>query len=131
MGGHVLDHLVLSQRRRFHELTKVIVFTTCLVTIFGVFWWFHKVSYGIEGPVGETWGLQWRKVRISSFRPSFRSLLTFAVLTIELEHLLSRVDGLMYLLRHKCGSHRVRGVSLLHEHTLKFIGCRWLSPADF
>jgi len=61
MGGHVVDHLVLSQRRRFHELTKVIVFTTCLVTILGVFWWFHKVSYGIEGPVGETWGLQWRK----------------------------------------------------------------------
>jgi len=42
----------------------------------------------------------------------------------KLEHLLSRVDGLMYLLRHTCGSHRVRGVSLLYEHTLKFIGCR-------
>ena len=93
MGGHILDHLVLSERRRFHEMTKSVVFGSCLAIIFGVFWWFHKVTYGIEGPVAETWGLGWRKVSI--FSPStvlFDVLPTSVNMYLELEYLLKRID---------------------------------------
>ncbi|KAF8337565.1 glycosyltransferase family 39 protein [Cantharellus anzutake] len=60
MGGHMLDHLVFSEKRRFTETTKSVLLFICGIAIFGTFWWFKGVSYGINGPVGEHKGIQWR-----------------------------------------------------------------------
>lgn len=62
MTGHVLDQLVFVERRKFRESTKNAVFVLCAVAIAGAFWWFRAISFGIEGPVGDHHGWQWRRV---------------------------------------------------------------------
>lgn len=61
MFAHVLDHFVFSARG-ISERTKVIVFGYVSFGIVASFWWFKGVAFGIDGPVAEHWGLQWRKV---------------------------------------------------------------------
>ncbi|KAF8321170.1 glycosyltransferase family 39 protein [Clavulina sp. PMI_390] len=61
MTGHVLDQLVFADRRKFKEVTKNVVFGLCAFAVVGTFWWFRKISFGIEGPVGEQKGWQWRR----------------------------------------------------------------------
>ncbi|KAF5347361.1 hypothetical protein D9756_009876 [Leucocoprinus leucothites] len=60
MLAHVLDHFVFSACR-LSECTKMIVFGVVAFVIVLNFWWFRSVSFGIEGPVNEHWGLGWRK----------------------------------------------------------------------
>lgn len=61
MGGHMSDHFVFSEKRRLKEVTKSVVLFSLGIIIFGTFWWFKGVSYGINGPIGEHTGLLWRK----------------------------------------------------------------------
>jgi len=61
MTGHVLDQLVFAERRKFRESTKNAMFVLCAVAIAGAFWWFRAISFGIEGPVGDHHGWQWRR----------------------------------------------------------------------
>ncbi|KAI4520845.1 glycosyltransferase family 39 protein [Schizophyllum commune Loenen D] len=60
MLGHMLDHFIFSSRR-FSEKTKLYTFGGIAFTIFACFWWFKGVSFGIDGPINEHWGLGWRK----------------------------------------------------------------------
>lgn len=59
MFGHVIDHCVFSAR--WKEKTKRVVFGVATFAIVANFWWFRGMAWGIEGPVNEYWGLQWRK----------------------------------------------------------------------
>jgi dolichyl-phosphate-mannose-protein mannosyltransferase len=61
MAAHVFDHFVFSSRR-FTNKTKWIVFGVIATVIVGNFWWFRGVAFGIDGPINDHWGLQWRKV---------------------------------------------------------------------
>ncbi|KAG2019642.1 dolichyl-phosphate-mannose-protein mannosyltransferase [Coprinopsis cinerea AmutBmut pab1-1] len=60
MLSHVLDHFIFSSRR-FSTKTKSIVFGVIAGIIVFTFWWFKGVAFGIQGPINEHWGLQWRK----------------------------------------------------------------------
>ncbi|KAF7793201.1 hypothetical protein EIP86_004310 [Pleurotus ostreatoroseus] len=60
MLAHMIDHFIFSSRR-LSDKTKWIVFGVCCFTIFSCFWWFRGVAFGIDGPISEHWGLQWRK----------------------------------------------------------------------
>lgn len=62
MLAHILDHFVFTARR-LSDRTKQIIFGVCVALIVGVFWWFKGVSFGIDGPINDHWGLQWRSVR--------------------------------------------------------------------
>jgi hypothetical protein len=64
MAAHVLDHFVFTARR-LSERTKSIVFIVVATAIVGNFWWFRGVTWGMDGPINNHWGLQWRKVRRS------------------------------------------------------------------
>ena len=75
MLGHMLDHFIFSSRR-FSEKTKLYTFGGIAFTIFACFWWFKGVSFGIDGPINEHWGLGWRKVSIFSARSAFLWRLT-------------------------------------------------------
>ena len=61
MTGHLIDQFIFRSRR-LKEQTKYGVFAICVLLIVGTFWWFKGVAFGIEGPIGEHWGLRWRKV---------------------------------------------------------------------
>ncbi|PBK78874.1 glycosyltransferase family 39 protein [Armillaria solidipes] len=60
MFAHLLDHFVFSSRRLATK-AKWIAFGICSSSIFLTFWWFRGVAFGINGPIAEHWGLQWRK----------------------------------------------------------------------
>lgn len=62
MLAHMLDHFIFSSRRLRHQ-TKSIVFGVCAFSIVATFWWFSGLAFGIEGPINDHKGLQWRKVR--------------------------------------------------------------------
>ncbi|KAI6103674.1 glycosyltransferase family 39 protein [Pisolithus sp. B1] len=59
MFAHVMDHCIFSAR--WKEKTKRLVFGVTTFAIVANFWWFRGMAWGIEGPVNEYWGLQWRK----------------------------------------------------------------------
>ena len=61
MLSHVLDHFIFSSRR-YTTKTKNIVFGVLAFILILNFWWFKGVVFGIEGPIDEHKGLQWRKV---------------------------------------------------------------------
>jgi len=84
MFAHVLDHFVFSARG-MSERTKVLVFGYVTFGIVASFWWFKGVAFGIDGPVAEHWGLQWRKVcSTCAFCFLFLALIIFGLLTIML-----------------------------------------------
>jgi len=60
MAAHVLDHFVFTAHR-LSERTKSIVFIVVAAAIVGNFWWFRGVTWGMDGPISDHWGLQWRK----------------------------------------------------------------------
>lgn len=60
MVGHLFNHFVFAAR--ISEKTKWIVFAAAVSVIVGVFWWFRGIAFGITGPIGDYWGLGWRKV---------------------------------------------------------------------
>ncbi|KIL67087.1 glycosyltransferase family 39 protein [Amanita muscaria Koide BX008] len=60
MFAHLLDHFVFSSKR-LSTKTKTIVFGIVTGTIVLTFWWFKGLAFGIEGPINDYWGLQWRK----------------------------------------------------------------------
>jgi dolichyl-phosphate-mannose-protein mannosyltransferase len=61
MFAHLLDHFVFSSRR-LRTKTKAIVFGTCAFSIIACFWWFKGLAFGVDGPITDHWGLEWRKV---------------------------------------------------------------------
>ena len=78
MLAHLLDHFVFTARR-LSVRTKRIVFGVSVFTILACFWWFKGVSFGIDGPINEHWGLKWRSVRDSSFYSLPVAVLTSAL----------------------------------------------------
>ncbi|KAF8889886.1 glycosyltransferase family 39 protein [Infundibulicybe gibba] len=60
MFAHLLDHFVFSSRRLTIK-TKWIVFGVFATAIFGTFWWFKGLAFGIDGPINEHKGLRWRE----------------------------------------------------------------------
>jgi dolichyl-phosphate-mannose-protein mannosyltransferase len=62
MAAHMFDHFVFTARR-LSERTKSIVFAAVAFAIVANFWWFRGVAWGIDGPINDHWGLEWRKVR--------------------------------------------------------------------
>jgi dolichyl-phosphate-mannose-protein mannosyltransferase len=60
MFSHVLDHFVFSSKRLSHH-TKTVVFGIFATLLILSFWWFRGVAFGINGPINEHKGLQWRK----------------------------------------------------------------------
>lgn len=62
MLGHMIDHFIFTARR-LSEMTKNIAFALLSAAVVGVAWWFRGVAFGIDGPIGDHWGLGWRKVR--------------------------------------------------------------------
>lgn len=62
MFAHILDHFVFSSRRLVRK-TKAIVFGVLASVVFGTFWWFRGLAFGIDGPIGDHKGLLWRRVR--------------------------------------------------------------------
>ncbi|EIW84678.1 glycosyltransferase family 39 protein [Coniophora puteana RWD-64-598 SS2] len=60
MFGHVFDHFFFSSRR-LSTKTKRIVFGVVTFLIVANFWWFRGLAWGMEGPINDHWGLQWRK----------------------------------------------------------------------
>ena len=70
MLGHMLDHFIFSARR-LSQRTKAIAFGICATAIFGTFWWFKGMAFGMEGPIDKHWGLGWRKVShfVRAFSP--------------------------------------------------------------
>lgn len=65
MAAHMVDHFVFSARR-LTERTKWIAFGTLVFAVVACFWWFKGVAFGIDGPINDHWGLQWRKVGVYS-----------------------------------------------------------------
>jgi len=98
MAGHVLDQLVFAERRKFKESTKNAVFVVCAVAIAGTFWWFRAISFGIEGPVGDHHGWQWRRVSVV-WRPMLVFISPSYTKLAELERLL----GITRLLCSRAG----------------------------
>jgi len=60
MAAHMFDHFVFTARR-LSERTKSIVFAAVAFAIVANFWWFRGVAWGIDGPINDHWGLEWRK----------------------------------------------------------------------
>jgi hypothetical protein len=63
MLAHMVDHFVFTSRR-LSEKTKWISFGVSAAAIVLTFWWWKGVAFGIDGPINEHWGLQWRKVSL-------------------------------------------------------------------
>jgi hypothetical protein len=79
MAAHMLDHFVFTARR-LSERTKSIIFIIVAGAIVGNFWWFRGVAWGMDGPINDHWGLQWRNVRPFSCLFSKLSRLIFFVI---------------------------------------------------
>ncbi|KAF9045749.1 glycosyltransferase family 39 protein [Hymenopellis radicata] len=60
MFGHLLDHFIFSSKRLTNQ-KKAIAFGVISSIIFLTFWWFRGVAFGINGPITDHKGLQWRK----------------------------------------------------------------------
>ncbi|KAI0080531.1 glycosyltransferase family 39 protein [Panus rudis PR-1116 ss-1] len=60
MLAHLIDHFVFSSKR-LSEKTKWIVFGVVAFSIVACFWWFRCLSFGMDGPIKNHWGLKWRK----------------------------------------------------------------------
>ncbi|KZV87393.1 glycosyltransferase family 39 protein [Exidia glandulosa HHB12029] len=58
--GALLDHFVFSSRR-LNARAKWTVFGLIVFAVVDTFWWFKGIAFGIDGPIGEHKGLQWRK----------------------------------------------------------------------
>lgn len=63
MTAHLLDHFVFSSRH-LQEQTKATVFGIIAFLVVTNFWWFKGLAFGIDGPISDHWGLQWRDVSI-------------------------------------------------------------------
>ena len=61
MLSHVLDHFIFSSRR-YTKKTKNIVFGVLVFIVVFNFWWFKGLAFGVQGPIGDYKGLQWRNV---------------------------------------------------------------------
>ncbi len=64
MMAHLIDHFIFTARR-LSEQTKWISFGVCVFMVVSTFWWFSGAAFGIDGPINDYWGLQWRKVRLN------------------------------------------------------------------
>lgn len=61
MLAHLIDHFVFTTKR-LTEKIKWIAFGVCVFILVSAFWWFKGLAFGMDGPINEHWGLQWRKV---------------------------------------------------------------------
>lgn len=65
MFAHLVDHFVFTAKR-LSEKTKWIAFGALSFSIVACFWWFRGFAFGMDGPINEHWGLQWRKVSLTN-----------------------------------------------------------------
>lgn len=91
MFGHLLDHFIFSSKRLTNQ-KKMIAFGVISSVIVLTFWWFRGVAFGIDGPIADHKGLQWRKVSDLSIGLSSSS------------NVLSRV-GIYTIIRYLCDGH--------------------------
>jgi hypothetical protein len=61
MFAHMVDHFVLTSRY-LTSRTKWIIYGSLITAIVANFWWFRGMAFGIDGPIKDYWGVQWRKV---------------------------------------------------------------------
>ena len=66
MLAHVLDHFIFSSKLLTTKVKNIFFGAFAFLLLFS-FWWFKGVAFGIDGPIAEHKGLQWRSVRFSSF----------------------------------------------------------------
>ena len=66
MLAHVLDHFIFSSKLLTTKVKNIFFGVFAFLLLFS-FWWFKGVAFGIDGPIAEHKGLQWRSVRFSSF----------------------------------------------------------------
>src|SRR6266567_2201083 len=87
MAAHMLDHFVFTARR-LSERTKSIVFGLVVFAIVTNFWWFRGVAWGINGPINDHWGLEWRKVGYEHYFCFRVGLMIFSrgIFMIEISH---------------------------------------------
>jgi dolichyl-phosphate-mannose-protein mannosyltransferase len=62
MLAHVLDHFIFSSKLLTTKVKNIFFGVFAFLLLFS-FWWFKGVAFGIDGPVAEHKGLQWRSVR--------------------------------------------------------------------
>ena len=65
MLAHVLDHFIFSSRLLTTKVKNIFFGVFAFLLLFS-FWWFKGVAFGIEGPIAEYKGLQWRRVCLLS-----------------------------------------------------------------
>ena len=65
MLAHVLDHFIFSSKLLTTKVKNIFFGVFAFLLLFS-FWWFKGVAFGIDGPIAEYKGLQWRSVRFSS-----------------------------------------------------------------
>ena len=75
MFAHLMDHFFFTTRR-LSERTKWIVFGVTAFVIVANFWWFRGLAFGVDGPIKEHKGLQWRKVSAMNLYRLPKRLLT-------------------------------------------------------
>ena len=83
MVAHLLDHFIFSSQR-YTQRTKSIVFGLCAVAVVANFWWFRGLAFGVDGPIKDYTGLQWRKVSIFAIESPKTAGLTYLT---DLEHI--------------------------------------------
>ena len=66
MLAHVLDHFIFSSKLLTTKVKNIFFGVFAFLLLFS-FWWFKGVAFGIDGPIAETKGLQWRSVRFPPF----------------------------------------------------------------
>ena len=64
MLAHVLDHFIFSSKFLTTKVKNIFFGVFAFLLLFS-FWWFKGVAFGIDGPIAEHKGLQWRSVRFS------------------------------------------------------------------
>lgn len=60
MFAHLLDHFIFSSRRLSLQ-SKQIAFGAIAGAIMVTFWWFKGLAFGVDGPITDHWGLEWRR----------------------------------------------------------------------
>lgn len=59
MLAHVLDHFIFSSKLLTTKVKNITFGAFAFLLLFS-FWWFKGVAFGIDGPIAEHKGLQWR-----------------------------------------------------------------------
>ena len=59
--GFMLDHFIFGNRK-LKPRTKAAAFTACASIVVGVWWWYRRIAWGIEGNVNEVSGTKCEQI---------------------------------------------------------------------